>query len=95
VHHTGPAEQGQRIAGMDDIYAKLNHIFRDVFDDEAIVVGPDLTAADVAEWDSLNHIRLMLAVQKTFKTSFSAAQIANLKNVGQLADLIRARLASG
>ena len=76
---------------MDDIYARLDAIFRDIFDDETIVVTPELTASDVLEWDSLNHIRLMLSVQKAFKTRFSAAEIANLKNVGELAELIRVK----
>jgi acyl carrier protein len=77
----------------DEIYAKMTEIFRDVFDDEAIKVTPDLTASDVPEWDSLSHIRLVLAVQKAFQTKFSAAQTANLKNVGEFVALIRARTA--
>ncbi len=47
-----------------------------------------LTADDVAEWDSLRHIQLILAVQKAFKIKFSAADTANLNNVGELAALI-------
>ena len=77
---------------MDEIYRKMTDIFQDVFDDESIVVTPELTAQDVAEWDSLNHIRLILTVQKTFGISFSAAQTANLKNVGDLADLIQSKM---
>jgi acyl carrier protein len=76
---------------MDGIYASLKQIFQDVFDDDTIVVTPELTAAEVAEWDSLSHIRLILAVERTFKIKFSAAQTAGLQNVGQLADLIRAK----
>jgi acyl carrier protein len=79
---------------MDEIYARLSDIFRDVFDADTIVVTPELTASDVPEWDSLSHIRLVLAVQKIFKVKFSAAQTANLKNVGELADLIRAKTAA-
>jgi acyl carrier protein len=76
---------------MDDevIYPRLTAIFRDVFDDDAIVARPDLTASEVDGWDSLSHIRLMLTVERTFKTKFSAAQIGKLKNVGELAELIR------
>jgi acyl carrier protein len=77
----------------DEIYAKMTEIFRDVFDDDAIEVTPDLTASDVPEWDSLSHIRLVLAVQKAFQTKFSASQTANLKNVGEFVALIRARTA--
>ncbi len=79
---------------MDDVYSRLAAIFRDIFDDDAIVLRPDLTAADVPEWDSLSHIRLVLAIQNAFGIKFSAAQTANLKNVGELADLIRAKAAA-
>jgi acyl carrier protein len=77
----------------DDIYERLTSSFHDVFDDDTIVVTPDMTAADVPDWDSLSHIRLVLAVQTAFRTKFSAAQTADLKNVGDLAALIRARTA--
>jgi acyl carrier protein len=79
---------------MDVVYEGLKQIFHDVFDDDTLVITPELTAADVAEWDSLSHIRLMLAVQNSFKIKFSAAQTAGLKNVGQLAELIRAKTAT-
>jgi acyl carrier protein len=79
---------------MDVIYAGLKQIFHEVFDDDTLVITPELTAADVAEWDSLSHIRLMLAVERSFKIRFSAAQTASLHNVGQLAELIRAKTAA-
>ena len=78
---------------MDEIYQRLTRIFHDLFDDDSIVVTPRLTADDVAEWDSLRHIQLILAVQKAFKIRFSAADTANLKNVGELAALIQAKAA--
>jgi len=77
---------------VDQIFGKLQQLFQDVFDDDSIVVTPGLTAADVAEWDSLNHIRLILAVEKAFKVKFTAAQTGNLKNVGELAALIRDKM---
>jgi acyl carrier protein len=78
---------------MDEIYQRLTRIFHDLFDDDSIVVTPRLTAEDIAEWDSLRHIQLILAVQKAFKIRFSAADTANLKNVGELAALIHAKAA--
>ncbi len=74
---------------MSDVYGRLTTVFHDVFDDDSIVLTPQLTAADVPEWDSLSHIRLVLAVQKAFHIKLSAAQIGDLKNVGELASLIR------
>lgn len=79
---------------MTEIYSKLTVIFHDVFDDESIVATPELTADDVPEWDSLSHIRLMLAVQKAFAIKLSAAQIASLKTVGDLATLIEVKTAA-
>jgi acyl carrier protein len=69
-------------------YAQLTQVFHDVFDDDTIVVTPELTASDVDEWDSLRHIRLVAAVERRFGLSFSAAEIGRLKNVGQLVSLI-------
>jgi len=77
---------------MVQVYEKLTEIFQDVFDDEDIAVTAELTADDVAEWDSLRHIQLILAVQKGFKVKFSAAEISGLHNVGDLAGLIEAKL---
>lgn len=76
-----------------EIYDKLTDIFRDTFDDPELVLGPQLTADDVDGWDSLYHIRLMLTVQEAFRIKFSALEIGNLKNVGDLANLIAAKSA--
>ena len=75
----------------DKAYTALTEIFHDVFDDESIVVTPELTANDVAEWDSLAHIRLIVAVEKRFALKFSAAEVARLKNVGEFVSLIQAK----
>ena len=71
-----------------EIYQKLNGVFRDVFNDDAIVVRPDLTADDVDEWDSLTHIRLVLTVERTFGVKFSASEVNKLKNVEEFVVLI-------
>ncbi len=78
---------------MDSEYATLTEVFHDVFDDDSIVVTPELTASDVAEWDSLSHIRLVVAVEKKFGLKFSAAEVGRLKNVGEFVSLIRAKSA--
>jgi acyl carrier protein len=75
-----------------EIYQKLAGIFRDVFDDETLIIAPELTAADVDEWDSLSHIRLVLTVEKNFAINFTAAEVASLKNVAEFVDLIGMKL---
>lgn len=76
----------------NDIFLRLTEIFHDVFDDPALVLSPELTAKDVEEWDSLTHVRLMLTVEKGFGVSFTAAEVGNLKNVGDLVALIKSKL---
>jgi acyl carrier protein len=78
---------------MDEpqIYARLAALFEDVFDDESIVLTPQLTAKDVSGWDSLAHIRLLLTVEKAFKVKFSTSEIGKLANVGELVALIKQR----
>ncbi|MGS0891016.1 acyl carrier protein [Burkholderia stagnalis] len=73
------------------VYAKLTDVLRDVFDDDDLVATPQLTAADVDGWDSLSHIRLVLSVERAFGIKLAAADISNLKNVGEFADLIGKR----
>ncbi len=78
---------------MDEaqIYARLTEIFEDVFDEDSIVVTPELSAKDVDGWDSLTHIRLMLTVEKAFKIKFSTTEVGKMENVGDLVGLIKAR----
>jgi acyl carrier protein len=75
-----------------EIYAGLTTAFHDVFDDDDIVLSPNMAAPDVSGWDSLAHIRLMLTVERKFKLKFSASEVANLKNVGELVGLIQSKL---
>jgi acyl carrier protein len=74
------------------IYARLTEIFQDVLDDDSISLTPELTAKDVDGWDSLTHIRLMLTVERAFKTKFSTSEIGKLNNVGDLVALINSRV---
>ena len=74
-----------------EIYTKLTEVFRDVFDDEDIVPNAETTAADVDDWDSLAHIRLILTVEKAFGIKFAASDVAGMKNVGELVHLIESR----
>jgi acyl carrier protein len=75
------------------IYDRLTEIFREVFDDDELEVIPALTADDVEEWDSLNHIRLVLSIEKGFGLRFSAAEVGSLKNVGEFVELIQSKAA--
>jgi acyl carrier protein len=72
----------------DQIKPKLNAVFRDVFDDEKLDVGEQTTAKDVEGWDSLNHINLIVAIEKAFAVKFTTREVNSLQNVGELIALI-------
>ena len=79
---------------QSDIYDQLTTIFRDTLDDDSLVLTPNLSAADVPEWDSFNHINLIVAIESRFKIKFQTAELEELHTVGHLADLIAAKLAA-
>jgi acyl carrier protein len=74
-----------------DILAKLTAIFRETFDDNALVLRPSMTADDVEGWDSLSHVRLLVSVEEAMGIKFTTAEILGLKDVGQLIDLVAAK----
>jgi len=64
-----------------------------VFDGETLVAVPELTANDVKEWDSVNHITLVVAVEQAFGIKFKTAELEKMKNVGQMVELIEKKVA--
>ena len=72
---------------------KLQEVFRDVFDDEEIIIDVDTTADTIDAWDSLTHVQLIVAVEKEFAVKFSTVEIMKMKNVGEFIDLINKKLA--
>lgn len=77
---------------MRDLMTELNAIFRDVFEDDELVVGRETTAADVEAWDSLQHVSLILRVESHFGVRLSSAEVADLRSVGDLLDILNRRL---
>jgi len=70
---------------------KLTTIFREVFDDQAIVLNDQMTANDIGSWDSLSHMLMISQVENAFSIKFSLREINKLKNVGTLIKLIEAK----
>lgn len=76
----------------DKIYKQLNEVFREVFDDDAITVNDQTTADDIEDWDSLEHINLMVEIEHVFGIKFNMGEINKMKNVGELVDIIQKRM---
>lgn len=74
----------------EEVYERLNEVFRDVFDDEEIVVTDTTTSADIEDWDSLEHINLVSAVEQEFGIKFTMGQVVTMKDVGEMVDIILA-----
>jgi acyl carrier protein len=71
----------------------LNGIFRQVFDDDSLVVTRDTTANDIDEWDSLTHLNLVMAVEQRFKIRFALGELQGLRHVGDMVDLVNKKSA--
>ena len=71
-----------------DTTERLQEVFRDVFDDDEIVITKDTTADDIESWDSLTHVQLIVAVEKEFSVKFSTVEVMKVKNVGEGIELI-------
>lgn len=77
---------------QEDILSKVQNIFRDVLDEENISLTSQTTANDIEEWDSLTHIQLVVAIEKSFKIEFTSKEILSWKNVGEMVETIHAKL---
>ncbi len=71
------------------IYETLNGIFRDIFDDESLVVTANTRAADVPGWDSANHLQVILATEMKFGIKFTTTEVESLRSVGDLVRMVQ------
>lgn len=71
-----------------EILAKVQEIFRDILDNEDIVLAYETTADEIDEWDSLSHIQLIVAIEKEFKVKFTSKEIMSWSNIGKMIDCI-------
>ena len=72
----------------EEVYERLNVVFQDVFDDGSILVNDSTTANDIEDWDSLEHINLIVAVEEEFGIKFGMGEVNGMKNVGEMVDII-------
>ena len=76
---------------MNEILNQVNDVFIDVLDNDKIVLTFETSASDIEECDSLNHIQLVVAIEKKFRIRFTSAEIQGWKNVGEICSCIKSR----
>ncbi len=76
----------------NDILSQVNTIFRDVLENDKLLIKEETTGDDVEEWDSLTHLQLVVAIEKHFNIRFTSSEIINFSNVGEMCDGILTKL---
>lgn len=76
----------------EEVFGKVTEIFRDVFDDDTLVISDSTNSDDIEDWDSLEHIQLVVDMEKVFSIKFDIKTVNTLENVGQMVDLIMSML---
>jgi acyl carrier protein len=71
-----------------EIFEGIQSIFKDIFDDDDLIIGDDTNSDEIEEWDSLNHINLVTAIEREFNIRFALGELIELKNVGAMVDLM-------
>jgi acyl carrier protein len=74
---------------------RLQKIFRDVFDDDKLVIHDKMSAVDIEDWDSLAQINIIIAIEKEFEIKFNLKEVTSLKNIGETLDLISTKIKLG
>lgn len=74
-----------------EVFERLDRVFQKVFDDRSIRVNRATTAKDIEDWDSMEHITLIGAVEREFRMRFTMKEVSSMKNVGEMADIVLAR----
>ncbi len=76
----------------EELFEEINDIFREVFDDDSLVITDETNSDDIEDWDSLEHINLVVAMEKRFNMKFNIKEVGKLQNVGEMADLILSKM---
>ena len=76
----------------EEIFNGVQDIFRDIFDEDGMVIKNATSSDEIEDWDSLNHINLVSAIEKEFEIRFALGELMALKDVGSMIDLMVEKL---
>ena len=72
----------------DEVFSEVQDIFRDIFDIDDLVISNATNKDEIEDWDSLNNINLVSAIEQEFKIQFAIGELRTLKDVGAMVDLM-------
>lgn len=72
----------------EDVFEKMNIIFRNNFDDNSITLTDETSSSDIEDWDSLEQVNLVVTIQHEFNIKFNIEEVNSMKNVGEMVDYI-------
>jgi len=78
-----------------EILSDLQPIFDDLFGEESVSLTPETTSDDIATWDSVAHVSIIVGVEKQFDIMFDPDEIMEMENVGSLVEAIQTKAANG
>jgi acyl carrier protein len=76
----------------EGMFSKVQEIFRDIFDEDDLMITDSTNSDEIEDWDSLNHINLVSAIEQEFGIKFTLIELISLKNVGEMIDLITSKV---
>jgi acyl carrier protein len=76
----------------EEVFNGVQDIFKDIFDEDDMVIENNTSSEEIEDWDSLNHINLVSAMEKEFKIKFALGELMTLKDVGAMVDLMVEKL---
>jgi len=79
----------------EEIIAELNGIFKSVFNNQGIRISETSKAAEIDEWDSLNHAALIVAIEEHFQVKFKLAELMDFNDVGKITTALEMKLPKG
>ena len=77
---------------MAEILDDLTDVFREVFNDNELIITPETTAQDIEGWDSFSHINLIMAIEMKFHITFTQKEIYDFNNIGELVNRIQSKV---
>lgn len=78
---------------QEKLFERLVAVFREVFDDETLMISAATCAEDIEEWDSLSHVQLIVALEQEFGVRFTSREILKWQNVGEMFDALVQKMA--